>query len=156
MHPETQAKAFEEIDRVIGQDRLPTLADLENLPYIEALLKETFRWSPPLPISESLMHHVHVRILIEIYLEVFPHFTTEDTVYGGYFIPKGSMLLANIKYEKLSPWGQFLSHPFSPRSMLRNEHFWEDPAEFKPERFLQALKDGQIDPKSLIFGFGRR
>jgi hypothetical protein len=112
MHPAAQAKAFEEIDRVIGQDRLPTLADLENLPYIEALLKETFRWSPPLPISESLMHLFHARILIKIYLVVFPHFTIEDSVYGGYFIPKGSMLLANIKYEKLSPWGRFSSHPF--------------------------------------------
>jgi cytochrome P450 len=47
MHPEAQAKAFEEIDRVIGQDRLPTLADLDNLPYMEALWKETLRWSPP-------------------------------------------------------------------------------------------------------------
>jgi hypothetical protein len=84
------------------------------------------------------------------------HFTTEDTVYDDYFIPKGSMLLANIKYEKLSPWVRFSSHPFSPRSILRDERVWEDPAEFRPERFLQGLKDGQVDPKSLIFGFGRR
>ena len=53
MHPETQAKAFEEMDRVIGYDRLPTLSDLDNLPYMEALWKETLRWSPPVPISES-------------------------------------------------------------------------------------------------------
>jgi len=46
MYPDAQSKAFEEIDRVIGHDRLPTLADLENLPYIEALWKETLRWSP--------------------------------------------------------------------------------------------------------------
>ena len=107
MHPEAQAKAFEEIDRVIGQDRWPTLADLDNLPYIEALLKETFRWSPLLPISESITHHFHARILINVYLVVMQHLTIEDTVYDGYFIPKGSILLANIKYEKLSPWGRF-------------------------------------------------
>jgi hypothetical protein len=112
MHPEAQAKAFEEIDRVIGHDRLPTLADLDNLPYIEALVKETFRWSPPLPISESLVHQVHARILIKIYLVVTPHLTTEDTVYDDYFIPKGSMLLTNIKYEKLSPSVQFHLIPF--------------------------------------------
>ena len=53
MHPEVQSKAFEEINRVIGQDRLPSLADMENLPYMEALWKETLRWSPPFPISES-------------------------------------------------------------------------------------------------------
>ena len=58
MHPEVQSKAFEEIDHVIGQDRLPTLADMENLPYMEALWKETLRWSPPIPIRESQSHRV--------------------------------------------------------------------------------------------------
>ena len=53
MHPEAQFKAFEEINRVIGQDRLPTLADMDHLPYIEALWKETLRWSPPVSTSES-------------------------------------------------------------------------------------------------------
>ena len=69
MHPEAQAKAFEEVDRVIGQDRLPTLEDLDNLPYIEALMKETLRWSPPFPISELLMHHFHAKTLIKITLQ---------------------------------------------------------------------------------------
>jgi cytochrome P450 len=40
--------------------------------------------------------------------------------------------------------------------MLRDERFWDNPEEFKPERFLQGLKEGQVDPKSLIFGYGRR
>lgn len=40
--------------------------------------------------------------------------------------------------------------------MLRDERFWEDPSEFKPERFLGELKEGQVDPLSLIFGYGRR
>ena len=40
--------------------------------------------------------------------------------------------------------------------MLRDERFWDAPADFKPERFLQGLKEGQVDPKSLVFGFGRR
>jgi len=38
--PEVQKKAQEELDRVVGSDRLPTLEDLENLPYVDALLKE--------------------------------------------------------------------------------------------------------------------
>jgi len=61
MYPEVQAKAFKEINSVIGQDRLPTLADLDDLPYMEALWKETLRWSPPFPISESPMHQSHDR-----------------------------------------------------------------------------------------------
>jgi cytochrome P450 len=40
--------------------------------------------------------------------------------------------------------------------MLRDKRFWDDPEVFKPERFLQELKEGQVDPTSLIFGFGRR
>lgn len=40
--------------------------------------------------------------------------------------------------------------------MLQDERFWDDPGAFKPERFLGELKEGQVDPKSLIFGFGRR
>ena len=59
MHPEVQSKAFEEINRVIGQDRLPALADMENLPYMEALWKETLRWSPPVPNGESQSYHFH-------------------------------------------------------------------------------------------------
>jgi cytochrome P450 len=87
---------------------------------------------------------------------VVPHLTTEDTVYDGYIIPRGSMLLANIKYEGLSLVRRSHLTALPPRFMLRDKRFWDDPEEFKPERFLQELKEGQIDPKSLIFGFGRR
>ena len=38
--PETQRKAQEEIDRVIGCDRAPTIEDFDHLPYIQALIKE--------------------------------------------------------------------------------------------------------------------
>ena len=53
VYPETQRKAQAEIDRVIGNDRLPTLADMPNLPYIEALVKEVFRWHVVAPLGES-------------------------------------------------------------------------------------------------------
>ena len=57
-HPEVQRKAQAEIDRVIGNDRFPTLADQPDLPYIDALAKEVLRWNPvtplgKLPFSES-------------------------------------------------------------------------------------------------------
>jgi cytochrome P450 len=41
--PEVQRRAQEEIDRVIGKDRLPMLADREKLPYVEGVMKETLR-----------------------------------------------------------------------------------------------------------------
>jgi cytochrome P450 len=42
--PEVQKKALEEITRVVGTDRLPTLEDRPHLPYITAIVKETYRW----------------------------------------------------------------------------------------------------------------
>jgi cytochrome P450 len=48
-YPDVQRKAQEEIDRVVGQDRLPDFGDLESLPYINAVLLETLRWLPATP-----------------------------------------------------------------------------------------------------------
>ena len=41
LHPEVQKRAQEEIDRVVGGDRLPDFDDREHLPYIEAVVKES-------------------------------------------------------------------------------------------------------------------
>jgi cytochrome P450 len=38
--PEAQRKAQEEIDRVIGSERVPTLDDIKDLPYVQAVVKE--------------------------------------------------------------------------------------------------------------------
>jgi cytochrome P450 len=43
LHPEIQKKAQEELDRVVGHERLPGLKDCEDLPYIEAVCAECFR-----------------------------------------------------------------------------------------------------------------
>jgi cytochrome P450 len=40
LYPEVEAKAHAEMDRVVGQDRLPVFEDRENLPYVEAICKE--------------------------------------------------------------------------------------------------------------------
>lgn len=44
LFPEIQRKAQDEIDKVIGPHRLPSLKDREQLPYIGALVKEVHRW----------------------------------------------------------------------------------------------------------------
>jgi len=51
LYPEVQRKAQEEIDRVVGRDRLPTISDRPNLPYIEAVIKELLRWNPVAPLG---------------------------------------------------------------------------------------------------------
>ncbi|KAI1636259.1 cytochrome P450 [Biscogniauxia mediterranea] len=76
-HPEVQRRAQEEIDRVVGPDRLPAFGDRENLPYVEAVVKEAFRFHPIAPMG-------------------VPHVTTVDDVYDGYLIPKGALVIQNI------------------------------------------------------------
>lgn len=49
LHPEVQAKAQEEIDRVVGTERFPDFGDRPNLPYVEAIYLETYRWRPVVP-----------------------------------------------------------------------------------------------------------
>ena len=51
LYPSAQHKAQEEIDRVIGKDRLPLISDRESLPYVEALFKEVLRWHPVAPLG---------------------------------------------------------------------------------------------------------
>ena len=77
LYPDVQKRAQAEIDAVIGPNRLPTLADRSRLPYVEALVSEVLRWGPIGPVC-------------------IPHRLMEDDVYNGYFIPKGTVILANV------------------------------------------------------------
>lgn len=43
LNPKVQARAHEELDRVVGQERLPTIEDRSALPYVNAIIKETLR-----------------------------------------------------------------------------------------------------------------
>jgi cytochrome P450 len=74
--PEVQLKAQKELDRVIGSGRLPITSDKIQLPYIEAVVKETHRWHPVAPMA-------------------LPHCCTEEDTIRGYRIPKGAMVLPN-------------------------------------------------------------
>lgn len=47
-------KAQAELDRVVGSDRLPTFEDLEELPYVRAVVNETLRWRPIAVLGVSL------------------------------------------------------------------------------------------------------
>jgi hypothetical protein len=76
LYPDVQRRAQAEIDSVIGRDRLPTFDDRSSLPYVESVLRETFRWHPILPLG-------------------VPHATSSDDTYEGFFIPKGTTVMCN-------------------------------------------------------------
>ena len=76
-YPTVMKKAQEELDRVVGIGRLPEFDDMERLPYIQAVVKETLRWRPILPLGVA-------------------HSNICDDVYNGMFIPKGSRVQANV------------------------------------------------------------
>lgn len=48
--PEAQRKAHEELDKVIGSDRAPEWEDLDDLPYMRALVNEVHRFRPIAPL----------------------------------------------------------------------------------------------------------
>ncbi|KIK66610.1 hypothetical protein GYMLUDRAFT_157089 [Collybiopsis luxurians FD-317 M1] len=75
-YPEYQKKVQEELDRVVGNDRLPDFRDRDSLPYVQAVVNEVLRWQPVAPSAIA-------------------HFTTEEDIYKGYRIPKNSVVVGN-------------------------------------------------------------
>ena len=125
-HPEAQTRAQDELDLVVGRFRPPTFADAPNLPYIQAMVKESLRWRPALPLS-------------------VPHSTIEDDWYEGMFIPKGTICMANLWQCNHDPafYGDDAAD-FNPGRFL-NEHGGLIPGP------METRDDGHS-----TFGFGRR
>ncbi|CDO70506.1 hypothetical protein BN946_scf184569.g49 [Trametes cinnabarina] len=76
MHPDKQRLAQAELDAVVGPNRLPAFSDRAALPYVNALIKECFRWHNVVPLG-------------------IPHETTADEEINGWLIPKGTVLIPN-------------------------------------------------------------
>lgn len=51
LHPEVMKRAQAQLDAVVGRDRLPSLNDQAQLPYIEAIVKESMRWRTTAPMG---------------------------------------------------------------------------------------------------------
>lgn len=74
LFPEVQRKAQAELDQVVGPQRLPEFADIQNMPYIRAVIMESLRWMPVTPFG-------------------VPHVVMADDTYKGYHIPKGAVMV---------------------------------------------------------------
>ena len=90
-YPKVQKRAQEEIDRVVGRNRLPDYSDKESLPYILAMVKEAMRWNMVNPNGASLA--LSATILLNF--ASVAHQCTEDDEVDGYFIPKGTVVIGN-------------------------------------------------------------
>ena len=95
LHPEAARKAQAEIETIVGLDRLPSFADRERLPYINALVLEVIRWHSVTPTSNLLAPWF---CLTDLKTESpgVPHRVTEDNIHEGYMIPKGALIIPNI------------------------------------------------------------
>jgi len=76
-HPDVLKRAQEELDAVVGRDRLVSESDLPQLTFLNAIIKETFRLHPSTPLS-------------------LPRMASEECEVAGYRVPKGTELLVNV------------------------------------------------------------
>ena len=74
LFPDVQRRAQEELDRLVGPNRLPDFSDYDDLVYIQAIALEAMRWMVVFPLG--LYHRV-----------------IADDEYMGYFIPKGTTII---------------------------------------------------------------
>lgn len=115
-------KAQLELDEQVGRERQVKESDLKNLPYLQAIVKETLRLYPAAPL-------------------LVPHESIEDCIVVGYHIPKGTRLIVNVQ------------------KLQKDPRVWEDPCEFRPERFLTTQTNFDVrgqSPQLIPFGNGRR
>ncbi|XWS64998.1 hypothetical protein CRYUN_Cryun05aG0053000 [Craigia yunnanensis] len=127
-YPHIQKKLFMEIKGVVGEGEEEVKEDdLQKMPYLKAVIFEGLRRHPP--------GHF-----------VLPHTVREDTVLGGFLVPKNASI------------------NFMVAEMGWDPKVWEDPMAFKPERFLSKdnkTEDvfditGSREIKMMPFGVGRR
>lgn len=126
-HPDWQRRVQGEIDRVVGDDRIPTFDDIAQLPMVRATVKETLRWRP-------------------VTAGGVPHQLTKDDVYNGYFLPAGTNVHANQWAIHRDP--ELYPHPdlFDPDRWLKPQYpTYREPLSVYPN--IQNYS---------CFGFGRR
>ncbi|KAJ7971481.1 Cytochrome P450 family protein [Quillaja saponaria] len=101
-NPEVMVKVKDEVGRVIGPNRKLEESDIDNLPYLQAVIKETFRLHPPIPF-------------------LVPRKAMQETIFMGYNIPKDTQVFVNAWAIGRDPdvWEEPLS--FKPERFIGSE-----------------------------------
>ncbi|XP_052311659.1 cytochrome P450 705A5 isoform X10 [Populus trichocarpa] len=100
-HPAAFKKLREEIDSVVGTERLVDEADIPNLPYFQACVKEAMRLHPPVPLFDRVCR--------------------EDCKLAGYDIPKGITMIMNAYSIMRDPKIWDNPNDFIPERFLKEE-----------------------------------
>jgi cytochrome P450 len=115
--PELIERAQTEMDSVIGSKRLVEESDIQQLPFLQALMKENFRLHPPAPL-------------------LLPHESREPTELLGYHFPAGTELLVNAFAIHRDPSVYDNPDNFDPDRFLARPHVdhmsTSDPYELMP------------------------
>lgn len=98
--PHMLQKVHEELDRVVGRGRVVEEADMPNLPYLQAVVKETFRLHPAVPLT-------------------LPHMNPKASCVQGYDIPANSNVTINIYAIGRDPASWETPNEFKPDRFLR-------------------------------------
>ncbi|KAM6597547.1 hypothetical protein CsatA_008071 [Cannabis sativa] len=104
--PEVMKKVQKELDAVIGKDNIVEESHISKLPYLQAVMKETLRLHPTLPL-------------------LVPHSPSETCVVGGYSVPKGCGVIVNVWaiHRDPSNWEDPLK--FEPERFLQDSPKWD-------------------------------
>ncbi|XP_067650537.1 cytochrome P450 1A1-like [Haliotis asinina] len=113
MNPDIQVKVQQELDGVVGNDRLPSLQDQPYLPYTSAVIFEAER-------------------LASVYPFLQPHVARSNCKLQGFDITEGTILLMNV--WSIHHDSRYWKHPmkFNPRRFLTEENSLEIPDHFLP------------------------
>lgn len=76
LFPDMQRHVQEQLDAVVGRERMPSFGDMDALTAVTAFYLETYRWRP-------------------VSVGGFPHRATKDIIYGQYCIPEGATVVGN-------------------------------------------------------------
>ncbi|XP_075802026.1 cytochrome P450 2J3-like isoform X2 [Microtus pennsylvanicus] len=96
VYPEIQEKVQAEIDRVIGQEKQPSLTDRDSMPYTNAVVHEVQRMANVVPLN-------------------VPREVTVDTTLAGFHLPKESELASENNWPGLS---SLFSSPLLCKNLL--------------------------------------
>ena len=98
---EALKKVQQELDLNVGKERQVNESDVKNLVYLQAVIKETLRLYPAIPLS-------------------LPHEAMEDCNVGGYDVPAGTHLLVNLSKIHRDPKVWSDPYEFKPERFLIN------------------------------------